>query len=141
LPKEKANIQILAFVPTILMLSSSQAWNLYEKKRALELVDPRITSFNEEQVTRLIGISLLCTQASLVLRPSMSRVVAILSSDAEVTEIVSKPSYLTEWEFKDLASHNFSTNKFSGSKETSGNVTSYSYSSDVLKDSLIQDGR
>jgi hypothetical protein len=141
LPREKANIQILDCIPTILIFTSPQAWNLYEKKQALELVDPRITTINEEQVNRLIGVSLLCTQASLVLRPSMSRVLAILSGDAEVTEIASKPSYLTEWQFKDLASHNFSTNEFSGSKETSGTVSSYSYSSDVMKDSIIQDGR
>jgi hypothetical protein len=121
---------------------SPQAWNLYAKNLALELVDPRIKSFNEEQVTRLIGISMLCTQASLALRPSMSHVVAILTGDAEVIKIDSKPSYLTEWQFKDLAGHNFSTNDFFESKGTStGTGTSCSYISDVLKDSIIQEGR
>ncbi|XP_078175809.1 putative LRR receptor-like serine/threonine-protein kinase At1g56130 [Carex rostrata] len=117
------------------------AWSLYENKRALELVDPRITSFNEEQVIRLIGVSLLCTQASLHQRPSMPRVVSILTGDTEVTEIPARPSYLTEWQFKDLASHNFSTNEFSESKEASGTGTSYSYSTDALMDSIIADGR
>jgi hypothetical protein len=71
----------------------------------------------------------------------MSRVVAILTGDAEVTEIASKPSYLTEWQFKDLASHDFSTGEFSESKGTSGTGTSYSYSTDKLKDSIIHEGR
>jgi hypothetical protein len=135
LAKGKAIVHIYR---TNYIFLSPQAWNLYEKNRALELVDPRIKSFNEEQVTRLIGVSMLCTQASLALRPSMSRVVAILTSDAEVTKIDSKPNYLTEWQFEDLAR----TNEFSESKGTStGTGTSCSYISNVLKDSIIQEGR
>ncbi|KAJ4792180.1 Leucine-rich repeat transmembrane protein kinase [Rhynchospora pubera] len=99
------------------------AWSLYEKKQELELVDPRIPSFNEEQVIRLIGVSLLCTQASLGQRPSMSRVVAMLTGDKEVPEVTCRPGYLTE------------------NNETIDNVTSYPYSSEVLMDSIIQDGR
>lgn len=71
----------------------------------------------------------------------MSRVVSILTGDTEVTEIAARPSYLTEWQFKDLASHNFSTNEFSESKETSGTGISYSHSTDALKDSIIGGGR
>ncbi|KAJ4815993.1 Leucine-rich repeat transmembrane protein kinase [Rhynchospora pubera] len=117
------------------------AWSLYENKRALEIVDPRIKSFNEEQVIRLIGVSLLCTQASLGQRPAMSRVVSMLTGDIEVAEVTSRPSYLTDWQFKDLATSNFSTSEFSKNKDTSGTTTSDSYSTDVLNDSLIQAGR
>ncbi|CAI9108040.1 OLC1v1007550C1 [Oldenlandia corymbosa var. corymbosa] len=70
-------------------------WN----ERDLELVDPRLTEFNENEVKRVIGVALLCTQTSPSLRPAMSRVVAMLSGDIEVTGAVSKPGYLTNWKF------------------------------------------
>ena len=67
----------------------------------MELVDPRLSDFSKEEVKRIVGISLLCTQTSPILRPSMSRVVAMLSGDIEVSTVTSKPGYLTEWEFDD----------------------------------------
>jgi hypothetical protein len=36
--------------------------------------------------------------------PSMSRVVAMLAGDIEVGVVTSKPSYLTDWNFKDITS-------------------------------------
>ncbi|KAF7834637.1 putative LRR receptor-like serine/threonine-protein kinase [Senna tora] len=81
------------------------AWHLHENNRVIDLVDPRLSSdFNEEQVRRIVGISLLCTQASPLLRPSMSRVVAMLSGDIEVSTVSSKPGYLTDWIFDDATS-------------------------------------
>lgn len=50
---------------------------------------------------RVIGIALLCTQTSPLQRPSMSRVVAMLSGDTDVSREVSKPGYLTDWKFDD----------------------------------------
>lgn len=32
----------------------------------------------------------------------MSRVVAMLAGDIEVGKVISKPSYLTDWDFKDI---------------------------------------
>ncbi|KAF7834650.1 putative LRR receptor-like serine/threonine-protein kinase [Senna tora] len=81
------------------------AWHLHENNRVVELVDPRLSSdFNEEQVRRIVGISLLCTQTSPSLRPSMSRVVAMLSGDIEVSTVTSRPGYLTDWKFDDVTS-------------------------------------
>ncbi|KAK6928882.1 Protein kinase domain [Dillenia turbinata] len=80
------------------------SWNLYENKRTLELVDPTVTAFDESEAFRIIGVAFLCTQASPILRPSMSRVVAMLTGDVEVNAVASKPSYLTDWNFKDITS-------------------------------------
>ncbi|KAK9949627.1 hypothetical protein M0R45_005144 [Rubus argutus] len=77
------------------------AWQLHEKKLEGELVDSRLSAFNEEEAKRIIKIGLLCTQTSPMLRPSMSRVVGMLSGDMEVTTVTSKPGYLTDWKFDD----------------------------------------
>ncbi|XP_048322339.2 probable LRR receptor-like serine/threonine-protein kinase At1g56140 [Ziziphus jujuba] len=79
------------------------AWTLYEERHSLELVDPRLTEFDENEATRMIHVALLCTQASPIMRPAMSRVVGMLTGDIELdTRDISKPSYLTDWNFKDV---------------------------------------
>ena len=60
------------------------------------------SEFDENEALRVIGVALLCTQASPLMRPSMSRVVAMLAGDIEVSKVTSKPSYLTDWDFKDI---------------------------------------
>ncbi|XP_010501246.1 PREDICTED: probable LRR receptor-like serine/threonine-protein kinase At1g56140 isoform X2 [Camelina sativa] len=84
------------------------AWNLHEKSREVELIDHELTEFNMEEVKRMIGIALLCTQTSHALRPPMSRVVAMLSGDVEVSDVTSKPGYLTDWGFDDTTSSSLS---------------------------------
>ncbi|PKU85784.1 putative LRR receptor-like serine/threonine-protein kinase [Dendrobium catenatum] len=81
------------------------AWHLYEQKHELDLVDPSLSSFNRDEATRVIGVSLLCIQASPTLRPAMSIVVAMLAGFLEVNEVTSRPSYLTECHFKDISSN------------------------------------
>ncbi|XP_073220878.1 probable LRR receptor-like serine/threonine-protein kinase At1g56130 isoform X2 [Cicer arietinum] len=80
------------------------AWQLHEKNRINDLVDPKLSEYNKEEVERLVGIALLCTQTSPTLRPSMSRVVAMLSGDIEVSTVTSRPGYLTDWKFDDVSS-------------------------------------
>ncbi|XP_073148700.1 probable LRR receptor-like serine/threonine-protein kinase At1g56140 [Henckelia pumila] len=77
------------------------AWSLHESDKEIELVDPSLHIFNPDEVRTIIGVALLCTQASPGLRPSMSRVVAMLSGDVEVPSVATKPSYLTDWKFND----------------------------------------
>ncbi|KAK3121399.1 hypothetical protein QOZ80_8BG0652310 [Eleusine coracana subsp. coracana] len=77
------------------------AWELYETGQALGILDPRLEEeFESEEVLRVIHVALLCTQGSPHQRPPMSRVVAMLTGDSEVTEIVTKPSYITEWQLR-----------------------------------------
>ncbi|XVE51734.1 hypothetical protein DITRI_Ditri02bG0064500 [Diplodiscus trichospermus] len=78
------------------------AWNLHESNQSLSLVDPTLVEFDENEALRVIGVALLCTQASPLMRPPMSRVVAMLAGDIEVSNVTTKPSYLTDWHFKDM---------------------------------------
>ncbi|KAG5546791.1 hypothetical protein RHGRI_018834 [Rhododendron griersonianum] len=103
-----------------------QAWRLHENDSKVELVDANLLEFDEEEVKRVIGVALLCTQTSPQLRPSMSRAVAMLSGDIEVSDVTTRPGYLTDWKFDDTT--NFMTidtpnveneyNQFSSSSAT-----------------------
>ncbi|KAF9689154.1 hypothetical protein SADUNF_Sadunf01G0062100 [Salix dunnii] len=84
------------------------AWNLHESGQSLQLIDPSVIEFDENEALRVVGVALLCTQASPAMRPTMSRVVAMLTGDIEVSAVTSKPGYLTDWDFKDITS-TFST--------------------------------
>ncbi|XP_058071742.1 probable LRR receptor-like serine/threonine-protein kinase At1g56140 isoform X5 [Magnolia sinica] len=78
------------------------AWTLREANRTLELIDTTLSEFDKGEALRMIGVALLCTQTSPVLRPPMSRVVAMLSGDVEVSNVTLRPSYLTLWQFDEL---------------------------------------
>lgn len=77
-----------------------QAWELYERDQALGILDPRLEEYNSEEALRVISVALLCTQGSPHQRPPMSRVVKMLTGDIEVLEVVTKPSYITEWQHR-----------------------------------------
>ncbi|XP_044468029.1 probable LRR receptor-like serine/threonine-protein kinase At1g56140 isoform X2 [Mangifera indica] len=97
------------------------AWFLYENNRKLKLVDSKLSQYSEEEVRRLIGVALLCTQTLPSLRPSMSRVVAMLCGDIEVSPVSSKPGYLTDWKFDDgtiFFSENATKTSVSTSRDT-----------------------
>ncbi|KAK9268162.1 hypothetical protein L1049_010604 [Liquidambar formosana] len=55
------------------------AWQLHEEGRLLELVDPELGDFPEEEVIRYMKVAFFCTQASANRRPLMSQVVDMLS--------------------------------------------------------------
>ncbi|CBI20021.3 unnamed protein product, partial [Vitis vinifera] len=76
-------------------------WQLHENNCEIQLVDSRLSEFSEE-ASRMIGVALLCTQASPTLQPPMSRVVAMLSGDIAVSRVPTKPVYLTDWKFNDV---------------------------------------
>ncbi|XP_027126971.2 probable LRR receptor-like serine/threonine-protein kinase At1g56140 isoform X3 [Coffea arabica] len=95
------------------------AWNLHENDSEIELVDSKLVECDENEVKRVIGVALLCIQASPALRPSMSRVVAMLSGDTEVTTVTTRPGYLTDWKFRDSTSFISSNEKTSGSNSRS----------------------
>ncbi|OMP12632.1 hypothetical protein COLO4_02938 [Corchorus olitorius] len=80
---------------------STKAWNLVENNESLGVMDPSLEEFDENEALRVLGVALLCTQASPNMRPPMSRVVAMLTGDAEVSSVATKPSYITDWDFND----------------------------------------
>ncbi|XP_062210688.1 putative serine/threonine-protein kinase isoform X2 [Phragmites australis] len=59
-------------------------WKLREEGRLLEIVDPDMGKYPEEQVLRFIKVALLCTQATSQQRPSMKQVVHMLSNQTEI---------------------------------------------------------
>ncbi|TXG71254.1 hypothetical protein EZV62_006189 [Acer yangbiense] len=104
------------------------AWNLHENNHQVELVDSRLPEFNEEEVKRMIGVALLCTQTLPSLRPPMSRVVAMLYGDMEVSTVTTKPGYLTDWKYDDTTT----TSSFmSSDKATKGAETQHSAETDT----------
>ncbi|XP_030493068.2 probable LRR receptor-like serine/threonine-protein kinase At1g56130 isoform X1 [Cannabis sativa] len=78
------------------------AWNMYEDNREIELIDSTLSEFNKEEVRRIIQVAFLCTRTSPTARPSMSKVVALLSGDTDVNTEVSRPGYLVDWKFNDV---------------------------------------
>ncbi|XP_042499257.1 putative receptor-like protein kinase At4g00960 [Macadamia integrifolia] len=69
-------------------------WKLYKKGRSLETMDPYLASSAiTEQVAKCIQIGLLCTQADPKLRPTMRRVVVMLSKRAGTLEEPTRPGY------------------------------------------------
>ncbi|MQL90909.1 hypothetical protein Taro_023504 [Colocasia esculenta] len=61
-------------------------WHLYEDGRLLELVDPYLGEFSEEEVLRYIKVALFCTQGAAKRRPSMPQVVQMLSKPILLNE-------------------------------------------------------
>ncbi|KAG9146798.1 hypothetical protein Leryth_005121 [Lithospermum erythrorhizon] len=128
------------------------AWQLHESGQELELLDQNLRTFNKDEVKRVIGVALLCTQASPGLRPPMSRVVAMLSGDIEVAVVTTRPGYLTDWKFDDTT-RSFMSNAASDfdtippdSATTSINNTNSNYSpinvdNQPILHEIIGDGR
>ncbi|KAK8664507.1 hypothetical protein V6N13_084294 [Hibiscus sabdariffa] len=79
------------------------AWGLHENSQNLDLVDPNLVEFDENEAIRVARVALLCTQGSPTMRPPMSRVVAMVAGDIEVSSAITRPSYLTDWNFRDSA--------------------------------------
>ncbi|KAI8027670.1 putative LRR receptor-like serine/threonine-protein kinase [Camellia lanceoleosa] len=98
------NLDNLRKLAEQLLRALSAAWHLHEINHEDKLVDANLSEFHEEEVKRVIGVALLCTQTSSMLRPSMSRVVGMLSGDFEVSAITTRPGYLTDWNFNDTTS-------------------------------------
>ncbi|XP_058089163.1 probable LRR receptor-like serine/threonine-protein kinase At1g56140 isoform X3 [Magnolia sinica] len=103
------------------------AWHLHENNRPLELVDPKLSNFDEGEAARMISIALLCIQALPSLRPPMSRVVNMLLGEIEVGAVSSKPSYLTGLPSDDtgsfMASVTITSQQFSSWYESSSSLS------------------
>ncbi|KAI3414898.1 uncharacterized protein J3R85_015699, partial [Psidium guajava] len=114
------------------------AWNLHETNHVVELVDSRLSEFNEEEAKRMVAIALLCTQTSPALRPSVSRVVAMLSGDIEVPTVSTRPGYLIGWRFNDNTSF-LTENTGMSTDKSSYNPASTASTVDGANHSLVND--
>eukprot|EP00253_Pinus_taeda_P024522 PITA_24522 len=70
-------------------------WRMYKAERALEIIDSTLEgSYSLEEGIRVVKIGLLCTQAASFLRPSMSQVVSMLTSERENIPSPRKPAFV-----------------------------------------------
>lgn len=69
-----------------LLLLVEWTWKLREEGRLLDLVDPELTKYPEDEVTRFIKVALFCTQAAPHQRPTMKQVVEMLSKQVHLNE-------------------------------------------------------
>ncbi|KAI5331149.1 PREDICTED: putative serine/threonine- [Prunus dulcis] len=104
------------------------AWQLHEEGRLLELVDPEMGEFPEEELLRYMKVAFFCTQAAASRRPMMSVVVEMLSRNIRINE-------------KQLTAPGFFNNSGSlsgpsSSKKSSADTTSYQMSS--VPDTITQ---
>ncbi|KAE7995640.1 hypothetical protein FH972_000414 [Carpinus fangiana] len=73
------------------------AWQLYEEGKLLELVDPEMEKFPEEELIRYMKVAFFCTQAAANRRPLMSQVVEMLSRNIRLNEKeLTAPGLLTD---------------------------------------------
>lgn len=68
------------------MLITEQTWKLKEEQRLLDIVDPELAEYPEDEVLRYIKIALFCTQAVSNQRPTMKQVVEMLSRNVSLKE-------------------------------------------------------
>ncbi|KAI0505023.1 hypothetical protein KFK09_015980 [Dendrobium nobile] len=88
------------------------AWRLWNKGKALELVDESISnSFSIAEVLRCIKVGLLCVQEHPNDRPLMSSVILMLTSDNEVLSEPKLPGFVA------MKQHSFEVDHSSSTKQ------------------------
>ncbi|XP_059662755.1 probable LRR receptor-like serine/threonine-protein kinase At1g53430 isoform X2 [Cornus florida] len=108
------------------------AYVLQEQGNLLELVDPILGSnFSKEEAMRMLNLSLLCTNPSPTLRPSMSSVVSMVEGNSPVqAPIVKRSSANDDMRFKAFEKL---------SQDSQSNVSAFSLDSQV-QGSISVDG-
>eukprot|EP01018_Ginkgo_biloba_P006021 Gb_41606 [translate_table: standard] len=100
------------------------AWSAYERNMALDIVDPNLEGlYEKEEALRVVHVALLCTQGTFNLRPSMSSVISMLTSDTEILVKPSQPAFINAGE-----THPSSSEPVSSGKSTSTSHGSVSFS-------------
>ncbi|XP_061344675.1 putative serine/threonine-protein kinase isoform X1 [Gastrolobium bilobum] len=74
-----------AFEENLLVLVE-WAWKLKAENRLLEIVDPELTEYDENEVYRFLVVALFCTQAAAQHRPTMKQVLEMLSKEVHLNE-------------------------------------------------------
>ncbi|KAL8197782.1 hypothetical protein R6Q57_024223, partial [Mikania cordata] len=68
------------------------AWKLKDEERLLDIVDPNLKDYPDDEVIRFITIALFCTQAVSNQRPSMRQVVEMLTKTVKLNvSLLTKP--------------------------------------------------
>ena len=79
-----------------------QACRFQQNGKLKELVDPKLGSeYKEEEAERMIKVSLLCTNGSPSIRPTMSEVVGMLEGTTDIPDVIPEAgSYSQDLRFK-----------------------------------------
>ncbi|XP_042517870.1 cysteine-rich receptor-like protein kinase 42 isoform X2 [Macadamia integrifolia] len=73
----------------------SQVWDHYTSETLMETIDPALQGqCSEEQVVKVFTIGLLCAQASPSLRPTMRKVVEMLTNMTRDLPVPTQPPYI-----------------------------------------------
>ncbi|XP_040988332.1 cold-responsive protein kinase 1 isoform X2 [Juglans microcarpa x Juglans regia] len=119
-----------------------RTWELYEQRVLVGLVDPAMNGdFDAEEACKFLKIGLLCTQDAPKLRPSMSTVVKMLTSEVDVGDIeITKPGLITD--FMDLKVRGAQKSKLDMNDKPDMKNKSYTISSgsDNLDSSTLSSG-
>ncbi|KAK6946801.1 Bulb-type lectin domain [Dillenia turbinata] len=82
------------------------AWNLFNERRALELLDPLIRSLSSmSEVSRCIQIGLLCVQRHANDRPTMSSALWMLDSENALLSQPKEPGFYSERSITELSTY------------------------------------
>lgn len=103
-----------------LMMFVEQAWDLWDRGRAIELVDVSILKScrRELQVLRCIHVGMLCVQDMAGHRPNMPSVILMLESENTTLPRPSQPTFTS-------MRHNLDEDRWSANQDviSSNNVT------------------
>lgn len=115
----------------------SYTWTLFQEGKSLELVDPSLRSCNPDEAAMCIQLALLCCQAAVSDRPTMSSVNLTLSSESFSLPHPGKPGiHGRRWERTTTTSYLANTNTNPSSTFTGATKTSIgsSYVEDISRD-------
>ncbi|KAG5531461.1 hypothetical protein RHGRI_026172 [Rhododendron griersonianum] len=96
---DKLLFSVYPLIPLSLLFSSIadntvKAYNHFKKRKSLDVMDPRLASSAvPDQVAMCLQIGLLCTQLDPQVRPTMRRVVVMLSKKPGSIEVPTRPGY------------------------------------------------
>jgi len=118
-----------------------QACKLNQAKKLEGLVDERLEQeLNETEVEKVVRIALLCTNASVSLRPTMSEVVKMFEGELDIPDAIPEPStYSEDLRFKALRDLNQHRSKQSLSGNSSTHIFSSASGGNTHTSSNIED--
>lgn len=75
-----------------------QAWELWKKGAALQLVDPKldVSCINKDQLLRCIHVGLLCVEHNVADRPTMSDEISMLTNASVPLPKPTLPAFCTD---------------------------------------------
>ncbi|XP_074316572.1 cysteine-rich receptor-like protein kinase 10 [Silene latifolia] len=118
-------------------------WMLYQEGKALELVDATLAKCNPDEAAMCIQLGLLCCQATVSDRPTMSSVHLKLCSDSFTLPQPGKPGvHGRRWLGKNTTSSAFTNTNPSSSKTTvTGSSVLEEFSVNSISVSSLEEGR